>query len=790
MYRAVVVSLVAVALLVPAEAFARSLASPLPLMLAMRARGEVSPAWDWILPGIARDEVGLTIRLRVEPDRQLLAELAEAGAELRRGRDGELLHMGPVYSAMVRWESVAGLASMPAVERMELARPAALQSHLDVSVPEIRAPDAWAREDPYGRTLDGTGIVVGDFDSGIDVFHPLFFQADGGVFDWIDVDGDGRFDPGEDAVDLDDDGRADAGETLALLEGAFLQSGRSWLDGFYDPDVDWLYNDADGDDERSFGPEAGYTDLDPSFGELLFISLDSNGNGRLDPEEPLIGLGTSKLLATLVFPDTIRYRGVDLIETPVVDLAYEEYYGRDTRADHGTGVTSILAGGWSGSGRRITGVAPGAEIVLVDFNNEMGLAATLPWAISLGALAASHPYGHKLFSFLDGSSNEELAIDIAYEEHGAIQAVSVGNEANNRDDGTAEVPAAGDGSATMPFTVTHYGWLDTQISLVAITARWRPTDARLAFTVIDSDGNETALGSGPGGVARVGGASVDYSREDSPRGTAKFDIIISRPGGELPAGDWSLVVESDAAEPTFVVANLMNDRFRGGTGTSWSDEVADEMATVSAYATSDRAVGVCSYGTRHSYRDEEIGDISGFSSRGPRIDGFRIVDICAPGDNDIIWAASSRHSRPLGGYTYGGGTSASAPHVAGALALLQQAAPWASAPQVLEALYGGALVDDFVGEVPSHVWGAGKLRIDTALELLPEEGEALEEEAPDLSPWEEGLTPDAGLHLPPDPGAPLVGVEGGGCHCRAAVSGRRGPGSRTVVRAFFPSLWR
>jgi subtilisin family serine protease len=406
----------------------------------------------------------------------------------------------------------------------------------------------------------------------------------------------------------------------------------------------------------------------------------------------------------------------------------------------------------------------------VDFNNDMGLAATLPWVISLGALVGSHPYGHKLFSFLDGSSNEELAIDLAYEEQGAIQVVSVGNEAQNRDDASAEVPPEGEGPVSMPFTVTHYDWASTQVSLVAITVRWRRPEAMLSFTVVDPEGNEAALGSGAG-LATVGPASVDHSREDSERGTAKFDVIVSRRTGALAAGDWTLLVDGDGVEPVTVTATMMNDLFRGGMGTTWADDSqVDPMATVSAYATADRAVGACSYGTRHSRRGEVIGDISGFSSRGPRIDGARIVDVCAPGDNDIIWAQSSRHDYPLGAYSFGGGTSASAPHVAGALALLRQAAPWATATEIEDALLGGALADELVGEVPGHVWGFGKLRVDSALALLPP-ARAEEAEEPDLRPWERGLSRDAGA--PPAAAGldPLVGVEGGGCHCRAAGAG-------------------
>lgn len=740
-------------------------------MMALRERGEVSPEWETVLPSITRDEVGLSLRLRAELSGELEADIEATGARLRRDQRGQVWRLGRLCAVMAPWDSISALSRIGEIERIELARAPGASLHLDVSVPEIEADGAWEIDDYLGRPIDGAGVIAADFDSGIDVFHPMFFHLDGGVYEWIDMGDDGRFDPGEDAVDLDGDGREDEGERLVLLEGVLLSSGRGWQDGYYDTDLDWLFVDTDLDGERDFGPAAGYTDLDPSFGEMIFVADDANHNGQLDVGELLIGLGTSKILATLIWPDTIRYRGMDLIETPVVDPFWEEHYGRDDRADHGTGVTSILGGGWAGSGRRVTGVAPGVELVIVDFNNDLGLAASLPWVISLGASVGSHPYGHKVFSFLDGSSNDELAIDTAYEEHNALQVVSVGNEAANRDDASATI--AGEEEVSLAFEVIHYGWTEQQISLVAHTIRWTRSEVPLSFSLIDPEGNRQDLGS-RGGTASFNGWYLEYSREDSPRGTAKFDIVVANNSGFLPAGAWAVAIENPDTEPVTVVATMMNNRFRG-SGTNYTGEgQVDADATVSAYATADRAVGACSYGTRHSYRNEVIGQLSGFSSRGPRIDGFRIVDICAPGDNDIIWAAAARHSRPFGAFTYGGGTSASAPHVAGGIALLQQAAPWATATEIEDALYGGALVDDFIEEdVPNHDWGYGKIRVMSSLALLPEQPPEEEEvEDIDRTPWENGITPDAGLPEPPAQPAPLVGVEGGGCHCSSAgVSG-------------------
>lgn len=767
-------------------AMARTLGSPLPLMLALRDRGEHRVEYDGLLPGIADDDVGLSVRVRAPLDADLSRRIEATGAEILRDDRGRPWHLGSIYTVRAPWSSVRALASIPEIERLELARQPGLVRHLDVSVPEIEAPLAWERRDQQGRTIDGTGVVIADFDSGVDVFHPLFFHADGGLFEWLDVNANGRVDPGVDAVDLDGDGQVGAGEVLGLMEGAFGRGERAgWVDGSYDLDTDWLFADQDQDGERDYGPEAGYTDDDPSFGELLFIVDDVDGDSVLDSDEWLIGLGTSKIIATLMWPETIRYRGVDLIETPLIDPEWERYIrGTDVRSDHGTGVCSVLAGGWARSGRRVTGIAPGAELIVVDFRNELGLVFSIPWAISIGATVGTHPYGHKIYSFLDGSSNEELAIDHAVTEANVPQVISVGNSAHDRDDATILVPA--ESTTAVPFEVYYYSWQSEPIHMVAMTLRWRRPEVRLSFRLGDPEGRHVDLG-GAGGFMTIGNAHVDFSREDSPRGTAKFDVTITQMSG-IPVGEWTLEVSSVDEGPTEVWATIFNDIFAGGSGTDFiGEDQVTMMATVHGNATADQALGACSYGTRHSYAGEIIGEISGFSSRGPRIDGFRIVDLCAPGDNDIIWAQSSRGNRPLGGYSFGGGTSASAPHVGGAIALLQQAAPWASSRELEDVLYSAALVDEFMGEpVPNHTWGYGKLRIAEALDHLPPEPELQTEEEVDLRPWEGGLTPDAGPPRLPGFDGELVGVEGGGCHCRASSARLEAGGPA----AFFRALWR
>ncbi len=102
--------------------------------------------------------------------------------------------------------------------------------------------------------------------------------------------------------------------------------------------------------------------------------------------------------------------------------------------------------------------------------------------------------------------------------------------------------------------------------------------------------------------------------------------------------------------------------------------------------------------------------IAGFSSY-----GAQTVDLAAPGVNTLTTATG-------GGYTFFGGTSAAAPAVTGAVALLKSIRPTASATEIRQLLIDSSdQLPAFQGKVRS----GGRLNLERAIQLIGIEGPAV-----------------------------------------------------------------
>ncbi|MEE2644481.1 MAG: hypothetical protein VYD19_06065 [Myxococcota bacterium] len=238
----------------------------------------------------------LLLRFTVPPSAEIQGDWEKRGWSHRRISTPE---SRPVFWRLQpQWAEIEGLKSLSHLERAELIwMPLGLYPSEEV-LRDQGLPAVHAR--PL-QSLSGEGAVIATLDTPIDPLHPHFFKADGGVYPWIDRDGDGRFTPGADGLDLNRNGRFDPAEVLGLIDSGFQNryaEDWSWVgeNRAFEPWRDWLFVDVNRDGRRNVGVEAGFTESDPAFGEPLFVVDDLNRNGLLDLDEKLVRLGSTKIL--------------------------------------------------------------------------------------------------------------------------------------------------------------------------------------------------------------------------------------------------------------------------------------------------------------------------------------------------------------------------------------------------------------------------------------------------------------------------------------------------------------
>jgi subtilisin family serine protease len=665
-------------------------------------------------PNLARalesDKITVTIKFDHTLSGTEIAGYEQSGVEFYY-IDGMIARTRSIYPARVSWDRLDEMGGRAEVLRMESKWRPAVYPTLDVSASEIEAVATWDCTDPLGLPLTGKGMRIADFDTGIDVFHPSFFYADGDTFDWIDRNTNGIFNPGTDAVDLNKNEQYDTGELLRFFDGwvmdyggAFGFGGTCNNDNLYQPHWDWLYNDQNGNAQREFGPGAGFTESDPTFGELLMISLDENDNAKLDVGEKLVALGTSKIYATLGTGSVERLRGVDLIQSD------------DDVSGHGTSVSGILAGGTRGQ-HIFTGIAPDAEILAGNVFSDVPISYLIPWARAKGADVMLYEFGSFVWDFLDGSSLDEELITI--ENASTIQITPSGNLARGSKHAVTTIEPSDSVTLHIYVPIIYSGDAIRELYGTTLCRTYSPD---LTFRLMTPVGGEITLN---GDNQYVDGFYVWSDYSSSPRGTHKFDLYIDNNTNPSLYGTWHLTIVNTSWARIEIINNVADDRSSWAGGAEFTNYVSNDR-NVTLPATSDSSLVNGSYSTRgyEGYGGVgsgsiPVGEISAFSGRGARIDGWHLLDLCSPGNYDVYTTRSHTDGSgyPLGSYRQFSGTSAAGPHVAAAAALVQQAFPTATMDQVAHLLTSSAAADAFTGPVYNDTWGWGKLRILAAINI-------------------------------------------------------------------------
>ncbi len=390
---------------------------------------------------------------------------------------------------------------------------------------------------------------------------------------------------------------------------------------------------------------------------------------------------------------------------------------RDT-AGHGTHVAGVAAG----SGAQYTGVAPGAELIVVK--SPLDTASIIDaWnyivnkARSMGRpVVINNSFGAH-FGAHDGTADYERALD-GLSGPGVIFTTAAGNEGQTAMHASGRVPF--NGTITLPFSFAE-GYSRT----FADVNVWYEAPDSFSVSVTAPTGQ--TFGPVEKGALRIFGASdgteitVDAVSAPWPaNGDNWVKVRLDGAGGEALSGNWSIALRGD---------RVVDGRFDAWLPYGPYDKVffgnyIDSYVTIREPATARQAISAGAYVTKvcwtaaDGYRYCDMyteGAVYPHSSRGPTRDGRRRPDLSAPG----VWVfAPHSADAPVDGpwqlapgNRYEGrlGTSVSTAHLTGVIALMLQVDPTLDPATVRQILLSTARDDGFTATGSDRQWGAGKL---------------------------------------------------------------------------------
>lgn len=395
---------------------------------------------------------------------------------------------------------------------------------------------------------------------------------------------------------------------------------------------------------------------------------------------------------------------------------------------HGTHATGIAVGDGSASGGTYVGMAPNAEMIVVEtsyFSTDIveGVRYIFEKASWLGKPAVVNLSLGGHFGPHDGTSLFEQSLEAFLEQPGRALVASAGN------DGDQRIHVGGQLRSRESFTFTFVPNEET-----AYVSIWYSGSANFTVAV-----TSPGINGPPQTVLALRGQG---EFQNTPDGSIEID---NSGGGIDPRNkDRAIAISLDRVQPGSSWQITLTDQ--GGTGgrfDAWPGLATmgyfpqgDSLATVTEPATAKKIIAVGAYTTKvswqgadgesHRFTDAQSeGQLAKFSARGPTRDGRMKPDLTAPGTAIVsALAKDSEVSRSeklvLAGGAYAAmqGTSMAAPHVAGAVALLLQAQPYLRAEEILSQLQRTALQDAFTASGPATAWGAGKLQADRGFETL------------------------------------------------------------------------
>lgn len=360
-------------------------------------------------------------------------------------------------------------------------------------------------------------------------------------------------------------------------------------------------------------------------------------------------------------------------EDPYAALRYNPADADAGRGSHGTHVAGIVAGNGRGGGP--SGLAPEADLVCVDMTSagmkNLGDSVTLleavhfiadqargrPWVINLSM--GNHGGPH------DGLTLVEMGLDAAVSEGpGRVICQSAGNYY------ARSVHSAG---VLRPGGRRRLLWQTDEADITPNEMEvWYPGVDVLSVEVRSPGGRL----SGSVMLTERGAITIDgrevckiHHRAHDPNNSKNHIDIFLYPGA--PAGVWEVVLTAVDVSDGRYHCWIERDGACPRCQSFLDPEIAVGSSTTGTICNGLRTIAVGAY---DAHSPQPI--LADFSSSGPTADGRQKPDLVAPGVRVL-----SARSTPRGGepdtplYTRMSGTSMAAPHVAGTVALMLEAAP-------------------------------------------------------------------------------------------------------------------
>ncbi|MGY5881709.1 MAG: S8 family serine peptidase, partial [Candidatus Thorarchaeota archaeon] len=570
--------------------------------------------------------------------------------------DSNVVHVGGLYHART-----ADIDTLERLNSFGLLSASSGQKRffpsISRSIPETGASDIWENVIKDGVTIDGSGTRIAVIDTGVEWQHPSFWRNSSGEVQvlyiggdyYADLNGDAHVDPNEGPISWIDLGSPSTIETYN--EYMFLDSLN-----------DGVFSYPDGD--RWLG------------------GVDANDDGVISlAVENVVLLNQSKVAILYdQSEDAVYYRGINLTSEAPTNT---DYHG------HGTHVSSIALGGQPEL-TSMVGAAPGADLIAIK--SELYLSDIIDaiyFAIENDADIINMSFS-SFIGYLDGTDAEDLLINEALMEHGVMSVAAAGNLGSSPKHSRVEVSTGStvgiDMSVSSPSVGSYINILwqsDNDDEHIILES---PSSSIIDLGEFNDIRDSTFVIDDPQIKAQV---YVDTSL----RGMNHVIIQRAETDDFFSSGAWSLEFENTAGSPVTVNYYVWDNSWSGSSLTLGSTE---SYRTISSPGTADLGICVGSY-------SESTGLIVSSSGTGPRIDGVAKPDIAAPGAS--IYAASRSLTSP---WVYRSGTSMAAPHIAGVLALLRQAADTSDGWIELTSLIQGAGGVDNHFDTRNVDWGFGR----------------------------------------------------------------------------------